>query len=106
MWWGFALQDIEFTRVSYQDLLFTFASIIFVWVYITVHTGSCFIGMLGMMEIILTLPIALFFYKYVFGITFFNQVSDTLEHLSRSAWNLKFNCSFFSYVFFVYVLRV
>jgi hypothetical protein len=29
-WWGFALQDLEFTRVSYQDLSFTMASILFV----------------------------------------------------------------------------
>ena len=55
MWWGFALQDIEFNRVSLQDLSFTMASICFVFYYITFYTGTLFIGAMGMLQIILTL---------------------------------------------------
>jgi hypothetical protein len=96
-WWGFALQDIEFTRTSYQDLLFTMASILLcvscccvrqpiaatnqaysctgsVWLYISIHTGSIFIGSLGMLQIILTLPVSLFVYRGIFRVTFFNQL--------------------------------
>lgn len=74
MWWGFALQDLEFTRISYQDLSFTMASILFVYYYICFYTGTLFIGALGMLQIILTLPLALFFYRGVFQVTFFNQL--------------------------------
>jgi len=56
-WWGFAMQDLEFTRVSYQDLSFTMASILFVWIYIIFHTWSFFLGSLGMFQIIMTLPV-------------------------------------------------
>ena len=74
MWWGFAMQDLEFTRISYQDLSFTMASILFVYVYIAFYTGTLFIGSMGMLQIILTLPLALFFYTGVFQVTFFNQL--------------------------------
>ena len=74
MWWGFALQDLEFQRISYQDLMFTMASIMFVYYYIAFYTNSIYIGGLGMMQIIFTLPLALFFYRGIFQVTFFNQL--------------------------------
>jgi hypothetical protein len=42
--------------------------------HITVRTQSLFLGGLGMMQIILTLPVALFVYRGVFRIAFFNQL--------------------------------
>jgi len=53
---------------------YTTASILFVLVYIIYHTGSSFLGCLGMAQIVLTLPSALFFYRIVFRIPFFNQL--------------------------------
>eukprot|EP01052_Picozoa_sp_SAG31_P045762 SAG31_NODE_8491_length_1441_cov_4.142208_1_plen_51_part_10 len=38
------------------------------------HTGSAFLGCMGMAQIVLTLPAALFFYRIVFMIPFFNQL--------------------------------
>ena len=68
------MQDLEFARVSYQDLGFTMASIMFVYYYIAFYTGSNFIGSMGMLQIILTLPLALFIYRGILQITFFNQL--------------------------------
>ena len=56
-------EDIEFNRVSLQDLMFTMASIMFVYYYISFYTGTLFIGAMGMLQIILTLPLALFLYR-------------------------------------------
>jgi multidrug efflux pump subunit AcrB len=42
--------------------------------YITLHTGSTFLGAMGMLQIVLTLPVALFFYRVVFQVKFFNQL--------------------------------
>eukprot|EP01051_Picozoa_sp_SAG22_P015767 SAG22_NODE_2113_length_2993_cov_25.505874_3_plen_169_part_00 len=64
-YWGFAILQIEFQRVSYDDLTYTTASILFVLGYIMYHTQSFFLGALGMVQIVLTLPAALFFYRCV-----------------------------------------
>ena len=50
------------------------ASIMFVYYYIAFYTGSNFIGSMGMLQIILTLPLALFIYRGILQITFFNQL--------------------------------
>jgi hypothetical protein len=73
-YWGFALLQLEFQRVSYDDLMYTTASILFVLGYLTYHCNSLFLGGLGMVQIVLTLPVALFFYRMVFQIPFFNQL--------------------------------
>ena len=66
--------QVEFQRVSYDDLMYTTASIFFVFCYITYHCQSIFLGAMGMLQIVLTLPAALFVYRMIFMISFFNQL--------------------------------
>lgn len=47
-------------------------SMCFVGLYIGYHTGSLFLALLGLLQILLSLPLALFFYV-VLRVTWFSQ---------------------------------
>lgn len=68
------LFGLEFPRVVNGDLAWTMGSILFVCIYLRVHTGSCFLAAVGMFQIIFSLPASYFIYRYMFGIAFFTQV--------------------------------
>lgn len=69
-----AFSQFEFGRVVNGDLLWTIASIIFVFVYMTIHTESFFIATIGIMQILFSIPISYFFYRFVFQVPFFTQL--------------------------------
>ena len=52
----------EFGTIVNNDFLMVGAALIFVWVYICLHTGSFPLGCLAILQIVLSLPMALFFY--------------------------------------------
>jgi hypothetical protein len=57
-----------------QDLMWAGGSIVFVLLVLCWHTSSLFLGGLGMVQIILSLPCTLFFYRVIFGIDFLTQM--------------------------------
>ena len=61
-----------------NDMNMAMFSILFVWFWIVVHTGSFFIGSLGMLQIFLSLPVSLFLYRVVLRIDYF----ETLQALA------------------------
>lgn len=71
---SFPLSDLEFSRLVNSDLMWTILAIAFVYGYITFHTGSFFLALVGILQILLSLPISFFFYFYVFQITFYSQL--------------------------------
>jgi len=77
-WFSLVMQNGEMTHVVSNDTKMALASIFFVWFWIVVHTGSLWVGSLGMLQIILSLPVSLFLYRVVFQIWFF----DTLQTLA------------------------
>merc|ERR1711871_927429 len=54
--------------------MMTFCSILFVLFWMTIHTGSFFIAGMGMCQMLMTLFVSFFFYRFVFQITFFAQM--------------------------------
>ncbi len=76
-YWGFDMQNLEFMRVVQTDMFFSMFSIMFVFIWIFVHTGSAFMASMGMLQIVTSLPIGNFIYKVFFGIPYF----DTLHTL-------------------------
>mmetsp|Transcript_8250 Transcript_8250/g.25531 ORF Transcript_8250/g.25531 Transcript_8250/m.25531 type:complete len:1071 (+) Transcript_8250:228-3440(+) len=65
LWWNPFLEDEQFVEAVNSDFTFAIASIVFVWVWLCVHTSSFFIGSCGMLQILLSLPISLFWYRVV-----------------------------------------
>mmetsp|Transcript_6051 Transcript_6051/g.11498 ORF Transcript_6051/g.11498 Transcript_6051/m.11498 type:complete len:998 (+) Transcript_6051:160-3153(+) len=76
-YWGFDIQQLEFVRVVAFDMSFSMFSLLFVYIWIWVHTGSFFLASIGMLQIVASLPIGNLIYKVVFQIPYF----DTLHTL-------------------------
>lgn len=68
-------QDKEFERVVLTDFMWGAFSVISVWIYMLIHLGSVFLSVVGILEIFLSFPVALFFYRLVFQIKFFSEVN-------------------------------
>ena len=64
---------IEFGRLASEDFNMVLGSMCFVGLYMGYHTGSLFLALLGLVQILLSLPLALFFYT-VLRVTWFSQV--------------------------------
>merc|ERR1711871_1693650 len=73
---GFAISMMsnEFQRMLGQDFLAPIGSIVIVLCWILFHTKSGFVGSLGMLQILLSLPFAYTIYRFVFGIRAFSQM--------------------------------
>lgn len=52
-------------------MLMAIGSILFVWFWMTVHTRSALVGATGILQIVLSLLVALFFYRMCFQILYF-----------------------------------
>jgi len=76
-YWSFDIQNLEVKRTVQTDMFFSMFSMIFVYFWISMHTGSFFLGSIGMLQIVSSLPIGNFFYKVVGQIQYF----DTLHTL-------------------------
>lgn len=73
-WFAWAMMSQEFSRILGEDFLAPIASIAVVITWILIHTGSVFVGGLGMLQILLSIPFSFSFYKFVLGIPFFSQM--------------------------------
>lgn len=71
LWFSEAVAQLEFARLVNEDFLVAFASVLFVWGYLIVHLGSIFVGSMAMLQISVSLPLSLFFYRVVFRISYF-----------------------------------
>lgn len=63
----------EFGDIINGDFLMVAFSVVFVLIYMCIHMQSLALGLLGILMIILSLPMALFFYL-IFGVEYFAQV--------------------------------
>jgi len=66
-----ALVSDEFLSIILTDMLKVFISLALVFVWIQLQTGSIIIAIVGSMEIVLSVPLAFFFYYIVFGFKYF-----------------------------------
>ena len=69
----FLYSPTEFGRLAGEDFQMVVLSIIFVGAYIGFHTRSLALALFGLAQILLSLPLALFFYG-LFRLTWFSQV--------------------------------
>ena len=78
--WGF--QTLEFNTIINGDITWTLCSILFVSFWIGIHTGSLFITICSMLQIIFSMPFAFLFYRLIFGITYFTQLHGCVIFLA------------------------
>ena len=62
------------TILSVKDFLLVIFALVFVYAYICVHTGSFAIGCFAILQIMISIPLALFPYATLMGVPFFSQV--------------------------------
>ena len=72
VYWSDGTERIEMNELSQQDFLWAILSMLCVAIYMVLHTRSVFISVVGMLEIILSIPLAFFVYRLVFQIRFFS----------------------------------
>lgn len=70
----FLYSPTEFGRLASTDFNMVVLSIIFVGAYIGFHTRSLALALFGLAQILLSLPLALFFYG-ILRLTWFSQVT-------------------------------
>ena len=73
-WWGRTLNDNEFTRLLNSDQMFSIFSLLFVAVWMRVHTGSSMLTTTGMFMILMSVPVGMMVYKLIFQIHFFSSL--------------------------------
>jgi hypothetical protein len=66
--------ELEMARTVILDFVVTILSILFVYCYIYIHTGSFFLASISMCQIVLSMPIASFVYRVILQITYFGTV--------------------------------
>ena len=66
----------EFTTIVNGDFLMVLASMFFVFFYICIHTGSFPLGCFAILQIMLSIPLALFVYVPILRIPYFAQVHN------------------------------
>lgn len=72
--WTFApWLSLEFDRIIAHDQSLVLGSLLFVFSYICIHTKSLALGCFAIMQILLSMPMALFFYVVLFQIPYFAQ---------------------------------
>jgi len=64
----------EFDNIITFDLSMVSAALLFVYVYICLHTATFTLGCLGILQIMLSVPLALFVYVVVLRVPYFAQV--------------------------------
>ena len=74
IWYSPFTEKFEWARLVNEDFMVAFGSVVFVWFYISKHTGSLFVGSMAMLQITLSLPLSLFWYRCVFWIRYFSTM--------------------------------
>ena len=72
LYWSDGAARIEMNELSQQDFLWDVLSMLCAATYMALHTRLVFISAVGMLEIILSIPLAFFVYRLVFQIRFFS----------------------------------
>lgn len=62
------IAEEEFERAVTLDFTWAVLSILVVWVYMLVHLGSFFLSLVGIFEIFMSFPAALFIYREIFAV--------------------------------------
>jgi len=68
------LRERDSARVIASDLAWAIASIAAVWLYMAFNTRSLFIATCGMFEILVSFPIALLIYRFIFRIPYVGNI--------------------------------
>lgn len=71
-WYSGAMNQQEFDRMLGGDFAMVGFSVIFVWIWIQVHTWSTLIGGLGMLEILLSIPVT--YTIYTIFVPYYSQM--------------------------------
>lgn len=71
---GARLLDLEFPRVVTEDFTAVGFSVILVFVFLRTHLGSFFLATVSIFQMLMSIPVALFFYRGVFQVDFFTQL--------------------------------
>merc|ERR1719159_1434117 len=61
----------EFIGILTGDMLLALVAVAFVFICLRVHSGSLFLAIAGMIEILLSIPVAFVLYRVVFGFQYF-----------------------------------
>ena len=72
--WGIGLQHIEFQRAVNQDMRYVLFSLMFVCLWIVIHSRSPFFGIMGCVQIMLSMSFAFFWFRVVGQIYYFTQL--------------------------------
>ena len=73
-WYAGYLRSKDSSSVIQYDLSWAGASILAVWVYMSFHTGSVFVGTLGMFEILMSFPVSIFIYRVLFRVSYLGNI--------------------------------
>jgi len=68
--------DFEGYRLFESDFFMVIFAFLFVFAWILNHTRSLFLAIVGMLQIFLSLPASLFFYRVIFQITYFSTLQQ------------------------------
>jgi predicted RND superfamily exporter protein len=66
----------EFLSILLQDMLLALIAVVFVFLCVWFHTGSFFLAAVGMVEILLSIPMAFVIYRAVFGLQYFAAINS------------------------------
>ena len=73
-WWSLPMRETEFARLVTTDLNFAIFSVLFVLLYLRVHTGNCFVSVVGILQIFLSVPVGVVIYRGIYQIPFWQQL--------------------------------
>jgi len=76
LWWNAFVENSQFTQTVNSDFTLAICSIIFVWIWISVHTASIIIGTVSILQILLSIPLALFFYRVILQIKYISVMQN------------------------------
>ena len=80
-WLNEAILSVEFEYMVQTDMAMAGASIVFVMCWMWFHMKSFPLAMLGMYQIVMSIPIALFLYRYFFQIYYFQSLHQMVIFL-------------------------
>mmetsp|Transcript_19213 Transcript_19213/g.67820 ORF Transcript_19213/g.67820 Transcript_19213/m.67820 type:complete len:1060 (-) Transcript_19213:922-4101(-) len=76
-----AFGSFTMNRIVNGDLAWTVGAIVFVLLYIGIHTGSALIAVASILQIVLSLPCAFFLYGTIFRIPYVSQIQVLVMYL-------------------------
>jgi predicted RND superfamily exporter protein len=67
-------QQEETMRLVYEDFLYVGLVIVACLLYMTFHMQSLFLASVSLFNVVMSLPVTLVIYRYVFGVTYFSSI--------------------------------